>query len=214
MRQQAGQMPLHTLIAFVSASLLLAISPGPDNLFVLMQSAARGWKAGVVVTLGLCTGLIVHTAAVAFGVAILIRESAVAFTVLKLAGAAYLLWLAWGAWRAGPAQIGVSGVQSPSLRRMYLRGIAMNVSNPKVAIFFLAFLPQFVSPDAGPVAPQIFILGALFGLSSLTVFCGVALAAGAIRRRLIGSARAQSMLNRLAATVFAGLALRLVLSSR
>lgn len=207
-------MPLHTLIAFVSASLLLAISPGPDNLFVLTQSAARGWKVGVATTFGLCTGLIAHTAAVAFGVAILIRESALAFTALKLAGAAYLLWLAWGAWRAGPTQIGATGVQPPSLWRMYLRGIAMNVGNPKVAIFFLAFLPQFVSPDAGSAVGQIFILGALFGLSALAVFCGVALAAGAISRRLLGSARAQRALNRAAALVFVALAVNLAIARR
>ncbi len=195
-------------------ALLLGMSPGPDNVFVLMQSATHGRRAGLLVTLGLCTGLLGHTAAVALGLAAVLAASATAFTVLKLAGAAYLLYLAWGAWRAPVGNVGGETLAPVQPGRMYLRGVLMNLSNPKVAIFFLAFLPQFVQPGAGPVAAQVAWLGLLFIVATLLVFGGFAWFASLIGGWLRGSTRAQQVLNRLAAVVFAGLALRLALSER
>jgi threonine/homoserine/homoserine lactone efflux protein len=203
-----------TLFAFAAASTLLALAPGPDNIFVLAQSAMKGSAAGLMVTLGLCTGLIVHTSAVALGVAALVATSAVAFAVLKYAGAAYLAWLAWKAFRAGAEPLGASADAPADPRRMYLRGIAMNVTNPKVAIFFLAFLPQFVSPERGSPAAQIFLLGAVFMLCSFVCFSAIALAADRLSGWLRRSARGQVMLNRAAGAIFLGLAAKLALAQR
>ncbi len=203
-------------LAFFSLAIVLALAPGPDNLFVLMISAAEGRRAGFAVVAGLMLGVMGHTLAVALGLAALFAASATAFTVLKLAGAAYLLYLAWGAWRA-PASLGAPGEPAQRAQawpRLVARGVVMNLTNPKVLLFFLALLPQFVKPDQGSVAGQIVALGALFIVAGSLVFGAIVLAAGALRERLARSARAQRLLNRSAAVVFAGLALRLATAQR
>lgn len=200
-----------TAAAFLGAAVLLALAPGPDNLFVLMQSAMRGRAAGLLVVLGLCSGLLVHTAAVALGLATLFATSALAFNLLKAAGAIYLVWLAWQAWHAPAASAAHSAEAAPSALQLYRRGIVMNVTNPKVSIFFLAFLPQFVAAERGSVGQQVLALGALFMLATLIVFGAIALAAGALRELLLRSPRAQVTMNRVAAAVFVGLAARLAL---
>ena len=206
-------LTLQVVLAFFSVSVLLALAPGPDNVFVLVHAAQHGVRAGLLVVLGLCSGLLFHTAAVALGLAALLATSALAFTVLKTVGALYLLWLAWLSWRApaGPLQ-GQADAEGETLGpwQTYGRGVLMNISNPKVAIFFLAFLPQFVDPALGPVQWQIAQLGAVFGLATLLTFGSIAALAGRFGQRLRESAGAQHTLNRLAAVVFAGLALRLV----
>jgi len=206
-------IPLDTAILFVAASVTLALSPGPDNIFVLTQSALSGPGAGIRVTLGLCSGLVVHTAAVALGVAAIFATSDVAFNLLKLCGGAYLVYLAWGAFRAGAADLD-AGASAASGRRLYGRGVIMNITNPKVAIFFLAFLPQFADPALGNLTRQILLLGFLFMLSALVVFSSIALAAGYLGDFLRRSERAQIYLNRFAGVVFIGLALRLVTAER
>ncbi|GFE59912.1 LysE family translocator [Geobacter sp. AOG2] len=204
----------NVLLLFFATSLLLALSPGPDNLFVLAQAAQQGQKAGLLVTLGLCGGLVVHTTAVTFGLAAVFAASAAAFTALKFAGAAYLLFLAWQAFRAG-AQTGPSGtVDRLSPGKLLRRGVIMNVTNPKVSIFFLAFLPQFVDPRRGPLAVQFLLLGGLFIVATILVFGAISILAGALGDRLRQSARAQLLLNRLAGTIFAGLALKLATARR
>lgn len=207
-------LSLDVAVSFFGIAVLLALSPGPDNLFVLMQSALWGRNKGFMVVLGLCTGLIGHTVAVTIGLAAVVAASPAAFTVLKVLGAAYLVYLAWGALRAG-TQAG-SGVKPPQQSNavLYRRGIFMNITNPKVTLFFLAFLPQFASPARGSVALQTLGLGALFILATLLVFGAIAWFAGSIGARLNASARAQKWLNRLAGIVFLGLALRLVVSTR
>ena len=200
-----------TAAAFLGAAVLLALAPGPDNLFVLMQSAMRGRAAGLLVVLGLCSGLLVHTAAVALGLATLFATSALAFNLLKAAGAIYLVWLAWQAWHAPAASAAHSAEAAPSALQLYRRGIVMNVTNPKVSIFFLAFLPQFVAAERGSVGQQVLALGALFMLATLIVFGAIALAAGTLRELLLRSPRAQVTMNRVAAAVFVGLAARLAL---
>ena len=199
-----------TALAFFAASVLLALVPGPDNLFVLLHAAAHGARAGLLVVLGLCTGLLFHTAAVALGLAALLAASSAAFTLLKAVGAAYLVWLAWLSWRAAA---GIAATETPpplGARKTYLRGVLMNISNPKVALFFLAFLPQFVDPAGGAVALQILQLGGVFMLATLITFGAIALLAGRFGQLLQNSPRAQVRLNRAASVVFASLALRLV----
>jgi len=203
-------LSLQTSLAFFSVSVLLALSPGPDNVFVLVHAAQQGARAGWLVVLGLCSGLLFHTAAVALGLAALLASSPLAFGALKGVGAVYLLWLAWLSWRAPTGLLQSQAAEGLSPAQTYLRGIVMNATNPKVAIFFLAFLPQFVDPTLGPVQWQIMQLGACFGLATLLVFGGIAALAGRFGQRLRESARAQLILNRAAALVFAGLALRLV----
>ena len=204
-------------IGFFGIAVLLALSPGPDNLFVITLSALRGVRAGLWVVLGLCSGLIVHTLAVAWGVAALFAASATAFTVLKLLGAAYLLYLAWGAWNAPASVVDDSGGPSvPDMTPMqaWLRGVIMNLTNPKVILFFLAFLPQFSNPARGSVAVQTFLLGLIFILAAGLTFSTLALLAGSIGRKLQRSASAQTWLDRSASVVFAGLALKLLVSQR
>ena len=215
---------LQTALAFFAVSALLALSPGPDNVFVLLQSAMRGPKAGMLVVLGLCSGLVVHTAAVALGLAALFAASTAAFTALKWIGAAYLLYLAWQAFRApvgvvgmggagGTGEGGEGGATAPG-SPMYWRGVVMNLTNPKVVIFFLAFLPQFADPARGPIAPQLLVLGAIFILATLLVFGAIALGSGLFGTLLQRSARARRALNWLAATVFVALAARLATAQR
>jgi len=200
---------LDTALTFLGLSILLGLSPGPDNVFVLMQSATHGRKAGLLVTLGLCTGLLGHTAAVALGLAAVLAASAAAFMALKLAGAAYLVFLAWDAMRApvGPLASGSPPTLQPW--QMYGRGVVMNLTNPKVGIFFLAFLPQFVRPEAGQVAWQVTSLGGLFILATLLVFGSLAWFAGWAGVWLQRSRRTQRILRWSTAVIFIGLAARL-----
>lgn len=201
-------IPIDVLAAFCAAALLLAFLPGPDNLFVLTQSAMHGASTGLVLTLGLCTGLVVYSVAVAFGVAAVFEATPQAFTALKTAGAAYLLYLAHGALRAEPAPLDGGARVDP--RQAYRRGIVMNLTNPKIAVFFIAFLPQFTSPARGSVSTQLLVLGGLFILCSLAAFAIIASAAGLLSGWLRRSDRGQVILNRVAAVVFVGLAIKLV----
>ena len=209
------------LIAFFGVAVLLGLSPGPDNLFVLVQSAQRGWRVGLCVVLGLSLGIVGHTVAVALGLAAVVAASPMLFTALKLCGAAYLAYLAWGAWRA-PVNV-TEGAQAQAERDVLTlktamgwagRGVVMSLTNPKVLIFFLAFLPQFTDPARGSVGLQVMALGCVFMLATLLVFGSIACGSGLFGQILQRSARAQRLLNRIAATVFGALALRLVLVQR
>lgn len=202
------------LLMFFTTSILLALSPGPDNLFVMTQSAQHGRKAGLLVTLGLCTGLLFHTAAVTFGLAAIFKASEAAFTMLKFAGAGYLLYLAWQAFRAGTAGSPAAVVEKISAAGLYRRGIIMNISNPKVSIFFLAFLPQFADPAKGSLPLQLVLLGGVFIVATVVIFGSISILAGTLGERFRQSAFAQRVLNRAAAAVFAGLALKLALAQR
>ncbi|HZW13966.1 MAG TPA: LysE family translocator [Noviherbaspirillum sp.] len=205
---------LETTLAFFSVSVLLALTPGPDNVFVLLQSAMRGRAAGMLVVLGLCTGLLVHTTAVALGLAAVFAASATAFSILKFIGAGYLLYLAWQAFRAPAGVASADKVERISSKQMYTRGIIMNLTNPKVAIFFLAFLPQFAHPQHGSLVLQMLWLGAIFIIATLLVFGAIAYFSGAFGAALNRSPRAQLVLNKLSGIVFAGLAIRLASAQR
>ncbi|MFW6387590.1 MAG: LysE family translocator [Thermodesulfobacteriota bacterium] len=198
------------LIQFFLASVILGLSPGPDNIYVLTQSAIQGRSAGVVVTLGLCTGLIVHTFLVALGVAAIIKASAPLFLLLKLGGAVYLLYLAYQAFRTEGGVIGGGSGTSIAYRELYVRGVLMNISNPKVSIFFLAFLPQFVRAEGTAVSQQMLVLGGVFILATLLVFNSIAIGAAFFARRLRSSGTAQVILYRITGAVLACLALRLL----
>lgn len=204
-------IPIETIVLFLTASVALALAPGPDNIFVLTQSALYGRKAGLLITLGLCTGLLVHTAAISLGVAATFQTSVMAFTIFKIVGALYLLYLAFKAWTARASRLDVTGDQKLSRRKLYTLGIFMNITNPKVAIFFLAFLPQFANPSIGSITTQMLIFGALFIFVTLLVFGSVAWFAGFFGEVLRRSEKTQIIMNRIAGIVFIGLALRLTL---
>jgi len=207
-------IPIETVLIFFAASTALAIVPGPDNVFVLTQSALHGRKAGLLVTLGLCSGLFVHTAAVSLGVATIFQASTLAFNLLKIVGALYLLYLALQAFRAGAADLEQSAENEVSARQLYLRGVIMNITNPKVAIFFLAFLPQFADPARGSITVQMLLFGGLFMIATLLIFGLIAWTSGLLGDWLKNSSNAQKMLNKMAGTVFVALAVRLAITER
>lgn len=198
--------------AFLGASLLLAAAPGPDNLFVLAQSAAYGARAGMIVVLGLITGLVFQTAAAALGLAAVVAASPVLFTAIKLVGAAYLAYLAVMAWRH-PVSEGTSQTVSFSGMALWRRGVIMNVTNPKVQIFFLSFFPQFVreGTEGAELVIQMIIQGVTFMGATLVVFGAVAWGAGSLADRF-RRPKVQLILNRSSAVLFAALAVFTVLS--
>jgi threonine/homoserine/homoserine lactone efflux protein len=205
-------MPVEVMIAFFAISVLLAISPGPDNLFVLIHSALYGSGSGLIVIAGLCSGLLFHTTIVALGITTLFKNYPISFILLKVAGTFYLLYLSWQSFRAS-----VKSKENQAQRKitgfhLYRRGVIMSATNPKVSIFFLAFLPQFASADYGPLLPQFFILGALFILSACLVFSTISFFSGFISKLLNGSDRALKIMNRIAGAVFAGIALKLLIT--
>ncbi len=204
---------IETLTGLFFTAVLLALAPGPDNLFVLTQSALLGRWAGLMATLGFCTGLIVHTLGVALGVAVLLRQSELAFTLLKLVGAGYLLYLAWRFLQAMGVEAGAAKAVVPRPWMLYRRGIIMNVTNPKVTLFFLAFLPQFTDPALGSVVAQLIVFGLLFILATLLVFGAVALLADSLRPWLGRHAQAQRWIRWTAAVVFIVLAVKLLMTS-
>ncbi len=173
------------LAGFISAALLLTLMPGPDILFVITQSITRGRKSGIVFVAGLCTGLVVHITAVSLGVSVLLMNSPVAFTLLKMAGAAYLLYLSIRAF-LGRHQNHFELQPSASAQgKLYRKGILMNLLNPKVILFFLAFFPQFIDPDIGQPVFQMLCLGLIFMVQAFLIFSLVAILADRLARRLM-----------------------------
>lgn len=208
-------LSIEILIGFFSASLLLALIPGPDNIFVLTQSIFQGKKSGLIIMLGLCTGLIFHTLAVAFGVAVIFQTSEIAFTILKIIGAMYLLYLSWQIFNAPIEKIDIENKNTTiDYKKLYYRGIIMNISNPKVSIFFLAFLPQFTNPSLGFAPLQMLLLGALFIFATILIFGLIALLSGSLSKIFNKSEKSQKILNKLASFVFLGLAVKLITSKQ
>ena len=197
-----------TIITFVAASVVLSLVPGPDNIFVMSHSALKGWKIGFYTTLGLCTGLIAHTVLVAIGVSVNFQTSAIAFNGLKIIGAFYLLYLAWLSVQNKELNLGGTDKDSTN-RSYYFTGVIMNLTNPKVALFFLVFLPQFVNTSNDNVSIQIFLLGLLFILSALCVFTSIAYLASFLEDVLKKSKTVNKNLNILAALIYFALAINL-----
>ena len=196
------------IIAFVTASVVLSLVPGPDNIFVMSHSALKGWKIGFYTTLGLCTGLIAHTVLVAIGVSVIFQTSAIAFNGLKIIGAFYLLYLAWLSVQNKELNLGGTDKDSTN-RSYYFTGVIMNLTNPKVALFFLVFLPQFVNTSNDNVSIQISLLGLLFILSALCVFTSIAYLASFLEDILKKSKTVNKNLNILAALIYFALAINL-----
>jgi Putative threonine efflux protein len=207
-------LPLDVCLTFFAAALVLGVAPGPDNIFVLTQSALYGSRAGLMTMLGLVTGIVFHTLAVAAGVAALVQASELAFTVLKIIGAAYLVYLARLAFKSGAARTFEGSAPFPGYGALYRRGVIMNSTNPKVTLFFLAFLPQFTNPAYGSLPLQIAQLGVLFQVATVIVFGIVALLGGELEKRFNESPKGQIILNRVAGCVFLFMAVMLAVSGR
>ncbi|MCX2838663.1 LysE family translocator [Salinimicrobium sp. MT39] len=170
------------LIAFLAAAALLTLSPGPDIIYVLVQGMTNGKKHGIVTALGLVSGIIVHTSLVAFGISAIIKQSENLFLMIRLLGAAYLFYLAWKVYKSD-STITVkapAAEQKKELAALFKRGFLMNVLNPKVAIFFLAFFPGFLWDPQGNTVYQFYVLGFLFMLQAFLIFSAVAILAGKI----------------------------------
>jgi threonine/homoserine/homoserine lactone efflux protein len=203
---------LPALLAFVAAGLALNLTPGPDMTYVAARGAAGGRRAGVVSALGIGAGCLVHTAFVALGLAAVLAASAAAYQAIRWAGAAYLLYIAWRIWRQGNAPLRLEAPVSAGAWRVFAQGAVINVLNPKVALFFLAFLPQFVDPAADDVALRLVVLGAIFNLTGTAVNLAVGVMAGEAGRLFARRRAWWRWQNRAVALVLAALAARLVLT--
>jgi len=176
---------IENLLPFLTASVLLTLSPGPDIMYVLVQSLSNGMRAGILTTVGLVSGIIIHTSLVAFGVSAIIKESETLYFIIKILGACYLFYLAYRIWKSN-SEIRVqtqTGHRSEDLA-LFKRGFIMNVINPKVTIFFLAFFPGFLWDTTGNTVYQFFLLGGLFMIQAFIIFGIVAILAGKIASHL------------------------------
>lgn len=211
------------MLEFFVAALVVALAPGPDNLFVLAQSATHGAKAGFCVICGLCTGIVIQVCLLILGVSALIAASPVAFFVLQCLGAAYLLYLAYKSFqvRAGVVKLDADNADEDnaagegaglSFRKLYPRGIIMNLTNPKAVLFALSFIPPAVDlkRDMAPTL-QMAVLGVEFIVATFIVFGSIALLAGAVKKFLLNSPKANRNLNWFSGCVFIALAIALFL---
>jgi len=204
---------LTSLLLFAAASIALLVVPGPSVLYIVTRSVSQGRRAGLISVLGVHVGSVVHVTAAALGLSALLASSATAFMIVKYLGAAYLVWLGVQKLRrreSGPVE------EAPPVRssRLFTQGIVVNVLNPKTAIFFLAFLPQFVNPSRGPVALQIIVLGACFILLGIMSDGGYALLAGTLAGRIRRTRKARRRLDRASGVVYLGLGATAALASR
>jgi len=206
-------MTATTLLYFLGASVALSLAPGPDNIFVLTQGIARGRKAAIITALGMCSGVSVHTTAAAFGISALFYSSIVAFNIIKYAGALYLLYLAFKTLAARSA-ISLAKADDRSGFALFRRGFIMNVLNPKVAMFFLAFLPQFISPGTSHFTLHMLLLGFIFMLQAIIVFCMIGYFSGSIGNLILTRPRIGKYLDFLTAGIFISLGIRLALAER
>ena len=212
-------LAVHDLPLFLMAALLVNLTPGPDMLFVAGSSAAQGQRAGVLAALGVGAGCLVHVTLAAVGLSALLAASTTAFAIVKWVGAAYLVWVGVAMLRArGSAEPGPTAALPRGWSRVFWQGAWTNALNPKVALFFLAFLPQFISPGVAGQALSFVLLGLVFTLGGTAVNVMVALLASRVRRSLAArggaGGRLGPWLQRAAGALFIGLGLKLAFSSR
>jgi len=205
---------IHDLPLFVLSGLLLNIMPGPDSLLIMTRSATQGWRAGCAAAFGIGTGTLVHILFAAVGLSAILATSATAFMVVKYVGAAYILYMAWGLLKSRGGEAKAMDTTLPALpyARIFGQGFLTNVLNPKVALFFLAFVPQFIDAHAANKPLAFVILGAIFDFNGMLwcTFLAVFTAKASARIKL--SARASTILNRLTGGLFVWLGVRLALA--
>lgn len=213
---------IHDLTLFIISGFLLNIMPGPDSLLIMSRSASQGWRAGSVASLGIGSGVFVHILAAALGLSAILASSATAFTVVKYAGAAYLVYIGLMALRskakdeapaenASPAS---SGAQPLSMRSIYWQGFLSNALNPKVALFFLAFVPQFISHTSSNTAFAFIVLGVIFNFNSMLWCHFLAISTALASKRLKVSKTVGNWLNKTIGVLFISLGVKLALTAR
>lgn len=200
------------LLAFIPVGLALNLTPGADMMFCLGQGLKSGRRAAMAANCGIAVGGMVHTLLAALGLGALVAAHPAAFETIRWLGVGYLLWLALAALRAGPGAVEAAGKTFP-VGKIFLQALMVNLMNPKVILFILAFLPQFVDPSR-PLLPQFMTLGVVFSLGGLIVNGAVGFFAGSIGQRIARSAGLAKWLSRISATIFGALALRLALMPR
>jgi threonine/homoserine/homoserine lactone efflux protein len=199
------------LLSFLAAAVVVQILPGPGMLFIVANGISGGPRAGVAAACGAATGMVVHTCAAALGLAALFQRAPAAYDGLRIVGAVYLIWMAIGHLRGDGAELGErAGRNTRPARRVYVRACLNNLANPKVILFYLAFLPQFVDPHSGSVPVQLLALGSVFLLLGLAIDLCIGLLAGRIGEWLRGRASAQRLLDKLAGAILAALGVRLL----
>lgn len=208
-------MQYETLLLFVAATSALAISPGPDNIYVLMQSITNGQKYGLATVCGLISGCLVHTTLVAFGVSALIKGNDTLFFIIKLFGALYLLYLAYKVYKSD-AEVTLSGEYVPqkTMWQLFKQGVIMNVLNPKVSLFFLAFFPAYLFSETLSTVTQFYVLGLLFMITSFIIFSTIAVLAGYISNYLKSHKNTGVFLKWLQIIVFVGIAVFILFSEK
>ncbi len=202
---------IETIIAFLGASALLAFSPGPDNIYVLTQSVVNGRRSGIATTAGLISGCIVHTTLVAFGISALIAASPKLFLIIKITGAIYLFYLAFQVYKSDASVSLTDGAPKKDSMSLFKQGVLMNLLNPKVTIFFLAFFPGFLWDPNGNTVYQFYILGLLFMIQSFIIFSSIALLAGSISSYLRSNEQIGYIFKWLQIIVFIGIAIFILL---
>ncbi len=205
-------METQTIISFLIASIALTVSPGPDNIYVLMQSISHGKKYGIATAFGLVSGIIIHTSLIAFGVSTVIQNSPKLFFAIKLIGAVYLLFLAYKVYRsAAKIDLDSGAVPKKSISGLIKQGFIMNVLNPKVTIFFLAFFPAFIDVSAGNTKRQIFVLGFLFIIQAFLIFSALSIVADKATSFLRDNNKFDVILKWVQIVVFIGIAIFIML---
>jgi threonine/homoserine/homoserine lactone efflux protein len=207
-------MDFTLVMSFLGAAILLTLMPGPDILFVIAQSISQNKKAGIATALGLCSGLIVHITAATLGISAIIYQSALAFAVVKYAGATYLLYLAWQSFKEKETGFTINNNKPLEYQSLYKKGILMNLLNPKVSLFFLALLPQFVNKSMGHITLQMFILGVVFLIQALVIFVAVSVFSEKLRHFLLTNSFIAKRMNIIKGSLLALIGIQIVFSEK
>ncbi|MES2900457.1 MAG: LysE family translocator [Pseudomonadota bacterium] len=206
---------IHDLPLFVLSGLLLNIMPGPDSLLIATRSATQGWRAGVAATMGICSGVMVHVLAAAVGLSAILATSATAFTVVKYIGAAYIIYMALALLRSKRSDAADAPVLAPlPYRKIFAQGLLTNILNPKVALFFLAFVPQFIDAAAPNKALAFIVLGVIFNINGMLWCVGLAVFTAMASARMKVNPQAALWLKRVTGGLFIWLGIKLALSKQ
>ncbi|MDQ0227222.1 LysE family translocator [Metabacillus niabensis] len=207
-------MDFLSIISFLGVAIALTLMPGPDNLFTLAQSIAKGKNAGIYTSLGLCTGLIVHITAATIGVTAIIYQSALAFTVVKYIGAAYLLFLAFKSFTEKGSSFDLKAENSLDYKALYKKGIIMNLLNPKLSLFFLAFFPQFINHENGHASLQMLVYGIVFLVQAFVIFMLISIFAGKVGYFLRKNPSLSKKISLIQGSLFALIGLKIAFSQK
>ncbi|GJL83588.1 MAG: threonine transporter RhtB [marine bacterium B5-7] len=205
-------IPVESLLLFIVASVLMILTPGQDMYLVMTRSVSQGARAGIITAAGISTGLLGHTLIVGLGLGAVIRASETVFIIMKIIGALYLIWLAVGILRQPVDAMTTSALPPSSSRKLFVYGALSNLVNPKIVIFYLAFLPQFVAVDASRPTISLLLLGTIFAALTFIIKAPIGMAAGALSSLVRRNPSIQRWINRISAGVLVILGIRLLLA--